>query len=207
MPIEIKHRITGKTIYTSATATDLRMAVEEAVFYGARLYGASLNGASLYGASLNGASLNGVSLNGACLYGASLNGVSLNGASLNGASLYGASLNGASLNGASLNGASLNGASLYGARLNGACLDGARLNGAKGIFSFGPIGAEKRIGYAVAHFGGAMVKLGCFWGSEAAALAAISVKYGPESDYAAQVALACKIVMCGHIAATKTEAA
>jgi hypothetical protein len=39
-----------------------------------------------------------------------------------------------------------------------------------------------------------MVKLGCFWGAEAEALAAIEAKYGAGSDYAAQVALACKIV-------------
>ena len=97
----------------------------------------------------------------------------------------GASLDGASLNRASLNRASLNRASLY----------GASLDGARGIYSFGPIGAEKRLGYAVKHDGGAYVKLGCFWGTQEAALAAIAKKYGEGALYAEQVALACKIVM------------
>ena len=92
---------------------------------------------------------------------------------------------GASLDGASLNRASLNRASLY----------GASLDGARGIYSFGPIGAEKRLGYAVKHDGGAYVKLGCFWGTQEAALAAIAKKYGEGALYAEQVALACKIVM------------
>ena len=75
-----------------------------------------------------------------------------------------------------------------------AYLEGAYLEGANLIYSFGPAGKEKRIGYAVAHGDSAMVKLGCFWGAEADALAAIEAKYGAGSDYAAQVDLACKIV-------------
>ena len=102
--------------------------------------------------------------------------------------------------------ADLSRANLSGADLSGAYLSGAYLSGAGRIYSFGPIGEEKRIGYAVAHDGGAMVKLGCFWGTEPEALARIIVKYGVDSDYAAQVALACKIVMAGFVSSSKTEA-
>ena len=93
-----------------------------------------------------------------------------------------------------LEGAYLRGANLEGADLEVAYLRGAHLRGAKRIYSFGPVGREARIGYAVAHGDRAMVKLGCFWGAEADALAAIEARYGAGSDYAAQVDLACKIV-------------
>jgi hypothetical protein len=46
-----------------------------------------------------------------------------------------------------------------------------------------------------------MVKLGCFWGTEPEALDKIIVKYGVDSDYAAQVSLACKIVMASFVVA------
>ena len=78
--------------------------------------------------------------------------------------------------------------------LCGANLEGANLCGAEHVYSFGPIGEEKRIGYAVTHASGVVVKLGCFWGAETDALVAIEAKYGAGSNYAAQVALACKIV-------------
>ena len=93
-----------------------------------------------------------------------------------------------------LKGAYLEGAYLRGAYLEGANLEDACLEGAKRIYSFGPVGREAHIVYAVAHGDSAMVKLGCFWGAEADALAAIEAEYGAGSDYAAQVALACKIV-------------
>ena len=128
-------------------------------------------------------------------------------ANLSGANLRGANLRGADLSGANLSGADLSGANLSGAYLSRAYLSGAYLSGAGRIYSFGPIGEEKRIGYAVAHDGGAMVKLGCFWGTEPEALAKIIIKYGDDSDYAAQVALACKIVMAGFVSSSKTEAA
>ena len=98
------------------------------------------------------------------------------------------------LKGAYLEGAYLRGAYLEGANLEGANLEDACLEGAKRIYSFGPVGREAHIVYAVAHGDSAMVKLGCFWGAEADALAAIEAEYGAGSDYAAQVALACKIV-------------
>ena len=42
---------------------------------------------------------------------------------------------------------------------------------------------------------------------EADVFAAIEEKYGAGSDYAAQVALACKIVMASAVSPSKTEAA
>ena len=119
----------------------------------------------------------------------------------------GANLSGAYLSRAYLSRAYLSGANLSGADLSRAYLSGAYLSGAGRIYSFGPIGEEKRIGCAVAHDGGAMVKLGWFWGTEPEALAKIIIKYGADSDYAAQVALACKIVMAGFVSSSKTEAA
>ena len=148
------------------------------------LIAAVKNGAYLYGAYLYGAYLEGANLRDANLYGAYLGG-----ANLEGAYLYGAYLRDAYLRGAYLRDANLEGAYLRGANLEGAYLEGA-----KRIYSFGPAGREARIGYAVAHGDSAMVKLGRFWGAEADALAAIKAKYGAGSDYAAQVALACKIV-------------
>ena len=117
------------------------------------------------------------------------------GADLRGANLRGTDLGGANLSGAYLGGAYLGGTDLGGTDLGGANLSGAYLGGALGIFAFGPIGNEKRIGYAVADGkGGANVRLGCFWGSTAEAVAAVREKYGSDSDYAMVVALACKIV-------------
>jgi hypothetical protein len=91
--------------------------------------------------------------------------------------------------------ANLSGANLYKADLSGAYLSGADLSGAKNVMSFGPVGEERRIGYAVRHDGIAMVKLGCFWGTQKDALAAISKKYGPRSKYAALVRAACACLL------------
>ena len=121
-------------------------------------------------------------------------GANLSDANLGGANIKGANLEGANLEGANLSDANLGGASLGGANLKGANLEGANLCGAEHVYSFGPIGEEKRIGYAVTHASGVVVKLGCFWGAETDALVAIEAKYGAGSNYAAQVALACKIV-------------
>jgi hypothetical protein len=204
MAIEIKHRLSGETLFTSSTATDLASAVKEAVEANANLEGANLSCANLEGANLSCANLEGAYLRGAYLRGANLSCAYLRGAYLScanlscayleGANLRGAYLEGAYLRGANLSCAYLEGANLRGADLIGANLRGADLEGAKRIYSFGPVGKEARIGYAVAHADGAMVKLGCFWGAEADALAAIEAKYGAGSAYAAQVSLACKIV-------------
>lgn len=93
-----------------------------------------------------------------------------------------------------LSGANLRCANLCGANLCGANLYGADLHSAKGVYSFGPIGEEKRIGYAVKHDNKVMVKLGCFWGPEDEAVRAVSAKYGQDSVYVRQVTLACDIL-------------
>jgi hypothetical protein len=146
-------------------------------------------------ADLRGADLERANLRGADLERADLEGANLSGADLEGANLSGADLRWADLRWANLEGANLSGANLEGANLSGANLEGANLEGAKGIVSFGPVGYEGRIGYAVKHEDGAMLKLGCFWGSEAQTLEAIEKKYGPGSLYAEWVKLAAKQVM------------
>ncbi len=67
--IEIKHRYSGKTLFSADVAT-LREALERAVRAGANLSGANLSGATLSGANLSGATLDGANLDGANLYGA-----------------------------------------------------------------------------------------------------------------------------------------
>lgn len=83
-------------------------------------------------------------------------------------------------------GADLSGADLSGADLSGVCLSGAELYEARGIISFGPVGATGRIGYAVRGTGPntvANVKLGCFWGTLEEACVEIQHKYGQGSSY------------------------
>jgi hypothetical protein len=111
--------------------------------------------------------------------------------------LHGADLTGANLTGAYLSGANLTGANLTGADLSRADLYGAYLSGAKGIVSFGPVGTEGRIGYAVQHKDGPMFALGCFWGNLAETRKAIVAKYGKNSLYEKMIVLAGKIVMEG----------
>ena len=106
-----------------------------------------------------------------------------------------ANLRGANLHGANLSGAYLHGANLSGADLSGAYLYGANLGGAEGIVSFGPIGKNGRIGYAVQHTDGPMFALGCFWGDLKDTRAAIVAKYGKNSLYEKMIILAGKIVM------------
>jgi hypothetical protein len=113
--MDIKHRFTGKVIFS---------------YEGANLRGANLQGANLRGAYLQGANLRGAYLEGADLGGANLRGAYLQGADLRGAYLEGANLEGANLRGASLIGANLEGANLEGANLIGADLEGAYLEGA-----------------------------------------------------------------------------
>ena len=110
------------------------------------------------------------------------------------ANLRGADLRGADLSGANLRGANLSGADLSGANLRGAYLSGADLSGAKNIVSFGPVGDDFRIGYAVQHEEGPRVQLGCFWGTLDEACAAIAAKYGDASTYEALVRAACAVL-------------
>ncbi len=131
--IEIKHRITGKVLYSCGLAT-VKEAVAEAVGEGANLSGANLRGANLSGAYLSGADLRGANLSGADLRGAYLSGADLSGADLSGANLSGANLSGANLRGAYLRGADLSGADLSDADLSGANLRGAYLENIKKDF-------------------------------------------------------------------------
>jgi len=96
---------------------------------------------------------------------------------------------------ADLYAAYLSGANLSRADLRGADLSGADLRGAEGIMSFGPIGNEKRIGYAwLDKDGKAVIRLGCSEKNLNDTIAAIRLKYGVKSNYEAMVKLAAKII-------------
>jgi len=119
----------------------------------------------------------GADLTDACLSGAWLTYADLTGACLSGVNLSGAGISGACLTRANLGGAYLGGADLTGADLSGARLSGADLSGAIGIRSAGPIGAEGRLIYAVAHAGGPRVYAGCFGGTVAEMISAVEERY------------------------------
>jgi hypothetical protein len=134
-------------------------------------------------------------LSGAFLSVANLRDSDLSEANLRVANLSGANLICANLICANLSSANLICANLSGANLSGANLSGANLSGAVGISIFGPVGNERRIGYVVKHENGAMVKLGCFWGTEEEASKAIIKKYGEGSTYELFMRAACRVVM------------
>lgn len=125
-------------------------------------------------------------LSGADLSKADLSEANLSEANLSEADLYRADLIGANLSGADLYRANLFGANLYRADLSRTNLTGADLTGACGIISFGPIGEQRRIGYII-NGPTIMVQLGCFYSTLGEALAAIALKYGNNSKYAALV--------------------
>ena len=122
MSIEIKHRWSGKVLYTAENAQDVRRAVEEARERDANLRDANLRGADLRDANLRGADLRGANLRGADLWDADLRDANLRGADLRGADLRGANLRGADLWDANLRGADLRDADLRDADLRGADL-------------------------------------------------------------------------------------
>ena len=105
----------------------------------------------------------------------------LSGADLSGADLRGADLSRADLRWADLTGADLSRADLSGAVLRGAVLYGADLTGTRGIRSAGPVGAEGRMIYGVAHEDGAMVQAGCWWGTVPATFGAVEERYADGS--------------------------
>jgi hypothetical protein len=186
--MQIKERFDNSIIFENDADT-MRQTVLDAksadiVLSGADLSRACLSGANLHRADLSGANLHRADLSRACL----------SGADLSGAYLRGADLSGADLSRADLSGANLHRADLSGAYLSRANLHRADLSEAIGVFSFGPIGETCRIGYAVDSADGVMFALGCFWGNEKEAIAAICEKYGPKSNYEAQVKLAAKII-------------
>ncbi len=166
MNIQIKHRLTGVTLFECeapeglSSRLQMRHALEKAVIAGANLDGAYLAGAYLTRANLDGANLDGAYLAGANLAGAYLAGAYLTRANLAGANLDGAYLAGANLTRANLAGAYLAGAYLTRANLAGAYLAGANLAGAnlaggakllgeRPVFQLGPIGS--RCAYFVAY--------------------------------------------------------
>ncbi len=108
------------------------------------------------------------------------------------ANLSGANLTEACLSRANLTEACLSRACLSRAYLARADLTEAKLAGAKGIVSFGPVGQEGRIGYAVAGPDGPRVYLGCFSGSRDETCKAIRKKYGKNSAYELLVNAACR---------------
>ena len=111
------------------------------------------------------------------------------------ADLSGADLRGADLRGADLSRTDLSGADLRGTDLSGADLSRTNLRGADGIMSFGPIGNQKRIGYAwLDKDGKAIIRLGCSEENLKNTAAAIRLKYGAKSTYEAMVKLAAKII-------------
>jgi len=125
---------------------------------------------------------------------ANLRGANLRGADLSSANLRYADLSGADLSGADLSGADLSGADLSGANLRDADLSDADLRGANGIMLFGPIGKNRRIGYAALHADCIMFQLGCHWGNLPDTCAAIVKKYGENSDYERMVKLCAEIL-------------
>ena len=203
MQYEIKSYNTNRTLFVAEIDADnlseserkgratILAITNDANLRGANLRGANLSGANLICANLSCADLSGADLCGADLRGANLSGANLICANLICANLICANLSCADLSGADLCGADLRGANLRGANLSGANLSGANLICACGIISFGPIGSELRIGYAVAHRNGPRIQLGCFWGTLDKACAAIVEKYRDGSSYEALVRAAC----------------
>ena len=148
---------------------------------------ANLRKANLRKANLHDASLHCTNLRKADLSYANLSEAKLSYANLSEAKLSYANLSGATLSYANLSGATLSYAILSGVDLSYADLSGAVLYGAEGIISFGPIGDERRIGYAYIHDNNVHVRLGCFSGDFNEAIETIREKYGEDSQYEALV--------------------
>jgi len=134
---------------------------------------------------------------GAVIFTAEKAGVSLQDADLRYANLRGANLRDAKLQGADLEDANLEGANLRDADLQDANLESADLKhtnfkGAKSIISFGPVGDQGRIGYAVRHEDALMVMLGCFYGTEEQAIRRVKREYGARSGYVSMIKAACQ---------------
>ena len=179
MKFEITHRISGAILFSLETKSP-KLCIEAAVKSDAYLVGADLRGANLRDAKLRDADLRVANLRDTDLSGADLSGANLSGADLSGAYLSGAYLSGADLSGADLRCADLSDANLY---------------RANGIMSFGPIGKEKRIGYAwLDKDSKAMFILGCHNGNLKDTVTAIRSKYGLKSTYEAMVKLVAKII-------------
>ena len=158
--IEIKHRYTGKVIFSCECETIkecLKNAIEKQI---------NLSWANLRGVNLNGVDLRGVDLSGVDLRGANLSWVDLSGVDLQWANLRGANLSGVNLNGVNLSGVDLRGVDLQWANLRGVNLSGVNLSGAKTdkrYVSVSCIGSEKRM--TTYCFEDDTVWCGCFTGT------------------------------------------
>ena len=179
MHFDIRNRYTGDVQFTADI--DCAEDASDSVKLGLAVKWAVKSGADLSRADLSHADLSRADLSRADLSHADLSRADLSRADLSHADLYGANLYGADLYGANLYGADLSHADLY----------GANLSGSVGVISFGPVGAYRRIGYAVKHYAGPMIKLGCFWGTLDEASAKIRAKYGENSAYENLVRAAC----------------
>jgi len=189
MQFEIRNRFTGKVqIRAEIECADDALS---SIKLGLAVRWGIKSVAGLSRADLSGADLSGANLSMANLSMADLSGANLSRAYLSGANLSGANLSGANLSRADLSGANLSGANLSRANLSMAYLSGAYLSRAGNFISFGPIGRDRRIGYAVLHDDGSRVQLGCFWGTLDEACKAIAAKYGESSSYEALVRAAC----------------
>ena len=170
------------------TIEELKAARDEAIDAGTRWTLSAEECLLLYSATLTRADLFRADLFRADLYRANLTGANLCGANLCGANLYGATLTDATLTRADLTDATLTRANLTRANLTR-----ADLCGAKGIVRFGPLGSRSDEIYIIKHEASLMVKAGCFWGTEAAFLAAVAKTHGNNHHakaYRAALALA-----------------
>jgi hypothetical protein len=125
---EIIHRYTKTVLYRSEIATDIRLAVIEAIDRDANLSGANLRDVNLSGANLRDVNLSDADLSGANLRDANLSGADLSGANLRDANLRDANLSGANLRDANLSGANLRDVNLSGANLRDVNLRDANLS-------------------------------------------------------------------------------
>ena len=214
----------------TARAVKVGLAVLWGLKNNADLQGADLSGADLQGADLQGADLQGANLSSATLSDANLRAADLREADLWYADLREANLREANLRNTGLWAANLSRAALWRADLSGADLweanlrnaglrevnlwqvdlRGCDLLGANYLFSFGPIGKQRRMGsLSIDKSGEPIVHLGCFMGSEAEALAKITRDYGEPNTYGPIVSAMCAEArrMASECKAPESEAA
>lgn len=147
-------------------------------------------------ADLRGADLRGADLRNARLRGVDLSNANLRGADLSGADLRRAGLRGVDLSNADLSYARLRGADLIGADLRGArCSSTEILVGRCAVLQISPIGSREDCAVFFNTNRGLYARLGCFYGDEAALLAAIAKTHAAEDsrharDYHAALAFA-----------------
>jgi len=218
---EVKHRYTGEVKFTAeidckesdANSIKLGLAIKWGIEKDADLSSADLRYADLSSADLSSADLRYADLSYADLRSANLRYADLRYANLRSADLSSANLRSADLSSANLRSADLSYADLRSADLSSADLSSANLRYADLSYAdlssadlryaehiiipitINGLGEECRTGYAIWDNEGkeVFVRLGCFWGTQKEALAAISKKYGSKSGYYQVVKGACLI--------------